>query len=118
MPLLNRNQILNAHDLKTEDVPVPEWMAGGTVRVRGLSAAERVKIAQRSMNADGQVDNQQALDLLVLIPVLCCVDEAGQPLFGEQDIEALGQKDGAPLQRIMETALRLSQIDVDDLKKD
>jgi len=118
MALLNRSQILQADDLKTEDVPTPEWFPDGEVRVRGLSAAERVKIAQRSMNGSGQVDSQQALDLLILIPVLCCVDSTGQPLFSEGDVEALGKKDGAPLQRIMETALRLSQIDVDDRTKD
>jgi hypothetical protein len=118
MPLLNRSQILQADDLKTEDVTTPEWLAGGAVRVRGLSASERVKIAQRSMNSAGQVESQQALDLLILIPVLCCVDDGGQPLFTEGDVEALGKKDGAPLQRIMEAALRLSQIDVEDLKKD
>jgi hypothetical protein len=36
---LTRDAILQAPDLQGEDVAVPEW--GGTVRVRGLSGAQR-----------------------------------------------------------------------------
>jgi len=36
---LNKEQILRADDLKTEEVDVPEW--GGSVRVRVLTGTER-----------------------------------------------------------------------------
>lgn len=39
MAYLNRQQILEANDLPTEDVPTPEW--GGTVKVKTLNGLER-----------------------------------------------------------------------------
>jgi hypothetical protein len=115
MPALNRQQILAARDISTRVIEVPEW--GGEVRIRGLNGAERVKIAQRSMDANGQVSSENALDLMILIPALCLIDDDDRPMFTEDDVAALSEKNGDVLQRIMSAVLELSDIQLDELKK-
>ena len=47
--LLNRSAILDAEDLKHEDVEVAAW--GGTVRVRMMTGAERDEFRQMAAGA-------------------------------------------------------------------
>lgn len=114
--LLSREQILGAADLASEIVDCPEW--GGQVRVRALSAADRLEIARRVMGENGEPDDKRALDLSIIIPAWCIIDENGQRLFGEADVQALGEKSGVPLQRITEAVQRLSGMDTAATKKD
>ena len=46
----------------------------------------------------------------------CCKDDAGQPIFKPDDVEALGKKQAAILERIVNVCQRLSgftQADID-----
>ena len=105
--LLTRAQILAVHDLQSEDVPVPEW--GGTVRVRGLTAAERLEVTRQITTPDGEVDRGLTLALQIRIPFLCMIGDDGQRLFvDEADVTALGQKSPAALDRVLAVAQRLS----------
>jgi len=117
MTRLTRDLILQADDLKREVVPVPEWGADGEVLVRALTAADRVELSRSALNAAGEMQTAQTLDLMLTIPARCVIDEAGQRLFTDADLQALGQKSAVPLQRIMETALRLSALDIAEAKK-
>jgi hypothetical protein len=51
MSILAKDFILQASDIATEEVAIPEW--GGTVKVRGLSGAERNECEQSVVDADG-----------------------------------------------------------------
>ena len=110
MPLLTRVQILAANDMPFEDVPVPEWGgAEACVRVRGLNAKEFIEITRSIMTDEGQVDNALSMDLTITVPFMCLVDETGQRLFtDEKDVELLGLKSKAALERVMDVAKRLS----------
>jgi hypothetical protein len=109
MLLLSREQILAANDLQFEDVPVPEWGDGACVRVRGLNAKERIEISKSIMGEDGQVDSALSLDLTIIVPFMCMVDDQGRRLFTDQaDVERLGAKSTAALQRVMDVAKRLN----------
>ena len=113
--LLSREEILGAGDIQRERVAVPEWGEGGEVLVSGLSAADQLEMAQYSLDgADGQ---RESLELMIKIPARCIVDADGQRVFSDDDVALLGQKSRAPLQRIMETAMRLSALDVEESKK-
>ncbi len=104
---LTRDQILSAKDLRVTVVEVPEW--GGAVRVRGLSARERLDITRQITSADGQIDRAKTLDLQITIPFLCMVDDDNQRLFTDQaDVTALGEKSTAALDRVFAEAQRLS----------
>jgi hypothetical protein len=115
MAILTRKQILAAQDRQPETVAVPEW--GGEVQVRGLSGRERGQYelwaTSSKINKAGKlIQGDATLDLVAMVRVrlisLCIVDEAGIRLFGDADIEALADKDSAPIERVFDVAARLS----------
>jgi hypothetical protein len=121
MAYVSREQILNADDLKTETVAVPEW--GGDVLVRGLTAKERDDYEASLMSQQSgksptlKYDNIRAK--LVQKSIVDPVDMK-TPVFTVADIEALGKKSGQAIDRIFGVAQRLSgitQADTDELEK-
>jgi hypothetical protein len=112
---LDRDAILKAAALKTEDVPVPEW--GGSVLVRELRARERDEweaslAVQRGRQMVPDVSNMRAKLAARII-----VGADGEPLFTQQDVAALGELSAAPLDRIFEVASRLSGLNPADLEE-
>jgi hypothetical protein len=108
-------QILAAQDITYEPVDVPEW--GLKVFVKGLTGTERddfeASIRQMRPTADRKSmepvlipDNMRSKML-----VKCLVDEQGQRIFTDQQINALGAKNGAVLDRLHDVASRLSGMD-------
>ncbi len=105
-PLLTREQILEAVDVGEELVAVPEW--GGTVRVVGLTGDERDAFeAQLVSERQGKthIDLRQVRAKLAAAAVR---DEAGVRIFSQADVDALGRKSAAALQRVFKVAQRLS----------
>lgn len=100
--ILTKQQILSADDLKRETVKVKEW--GGEVIVRALSGIERDAFEQ-SLVRDGKTELTNVRAKLV---ARCCVDEAGNRLFEDHEIEALGLKSSRALERISKVAQRLN----------
>jgi len=117
---LNRDTILGVSDLQTEKVDVPEW--GGDVIVRGLTGEERdaYEASRRQVRNAGTPhaevvfiqDNARASLL-----VKCLVDEHGERLFTDRDAPALGQKNGAVLDRLFDVASRLSGMSDEEAEK-
>jgi hypothetical protein len=119
MALLKRDQILAATDRPTEEVDVPEW--GGSVLVMGLTGRGRDEYfatltKQRPMGGgriQSFMDNENATAKLV---ARCIVDpETKEPMFTQQDVHALGEMDGAALDRVFTVAQRLSGLSDEDL---
>lgn len=112
MALLNKDQILGADDLPTEDVEVPEW--GGTVRVRGLTGTERdrFEVQVSAARKDGK-----EVDIRATYAGRCMVDEGGKRLFTDKELAALGRKSGAALDRIFDVVRRLSGMTDGKLKE-
>ena len=119
MPYLTKAQILEAPDLRYEDVDVSEW--GGVVRVRGMTGTERDAFeasiigSRESGNVQITTDNIRAK-----LAARCIVNEQGVRLFSDAEIADLGRKSAQALTRVFEVAQRLSgltQGDVDDLAK-
>lgn len=114
LKLLSRDAILGADDRATEDVDVPEW--GGAVRVRALSGIERdhYMASLYTMKPNGQggmeiasmnLDGSQAR-----LVSLAAIDDAGERLFSEADVLALGEKNGVALERVYTKASKLSRL--------
>lgn len=117
MALLNHSEILSADDLKTEDVAVPEW--GGTVRIKALTGTERDEFEQSLMEVkkDGSVKSQRA-NVRARLVAKVIVNEAGELIFNNADIPALGRKSAAALDRVATAAQRLnafSDADIEEL---
>lgn len=113
--ILNRDQILQAQDLVTETVNVPEW--GGSVLVRAMTGEERDQYEASVVEQKGKdtkVNMRNARAKLVAISV---VDESGEKLFTQADVAALGKKSAAALQRVFNAAMKMSGISEDDLKE-
>lgn len=113
MTLLTREQILEADDLKSEVVPVPEWK--GSVRVRTMPGTVRDAYeVEASRDRDAAVANMRAG-----LVARCIVNELGVQLFTARDIEALGKKSGVALDRVARVAQRLNRMsdkDIEELK--
>lgn len=119
MALLSRDQILTAQDIPTEDVDVAEW--GGTVRVRGLSGAERdafeASITGSQASKKGQSRQLRLDNLRARFVAMSIVDDAGVRVFSDADIKALGGKSAAALERVYEVGQRLSGLSDDDVEE-
>lgn len=113
--LLTRDAILGASDIKAEEVSVPEW--GGTVRVRGLTAAQRDVFESKAIQMRGKDVNVNMAGVRAEIASMAIVDESDTPLFTSKDIKELGTKSGAALDRVFEAAIRLSGIGEEDVEE-
>jgi hypothetical protein len=102
--ILNRTTILAADDVKTQLVSVPEW--GGSVYVSSMTGAMRDAWEQMLVK-DGASNIENARAKLLVVSV---VDEGGNRVFSDADIDALGQKSASALNRLALVAQKLSRI--------
>lgn len=118
MNLLTKAGILAANDLKTEDVDVPEW--GGTVRVRSFTGRERDAFEAGMVRGDGKDRKVDLTNMRARLVGLTVIDEAGQRLFTDEEVDLLGAKSGAALDRVFAVAQKLNGLsgaDVEELTK-
>ena len=108
-----RDAILAADDLPRVEVQTPEWAPFGvpTVFVRGLTAAERDDYEQSltERTPDGSVRakaKQSNLRASFVVRVL--VDADGERIFTDRDVDALGKKNAAVIDRLWDEARELS----------
>lgn len=119
MALLNRTDILNADDLVTEDIPVPEW--GGEVRIRMLTGKERddFEASIVEMRKDGtqkrNMDNFRAR-LVALCVIVPSGPDAGRQMFVTADIKQLGSKSSKALQRVFNACQALNAVSDEDVE--
>lgn len=112
--MLNRETILQAQDLKTVDLDVPEW--GDTIRLRMLTSVERFAVNDVAM-VDGKFDAAKFQSTLI---ELTAVDETGARLFQPGDSSALAAKSAAAISRVFAAASKLNGLNgaaVDDAEK-
>lgn len=116
--LLSKDLILGLDDSQYEDVYIPEW--NGHVRVRGLNGTERDAFEASVVIGKGGNKDVNILNIRAKLVVKACIDENGQRLFSDQDVQALGQKSAVALNRLFAVAQRLSgltEADVQELGK-
>jgi hypothetical protein len=106
-----KDLILQADDLPTRCLHIPEWKT--TVRIRTLTGGERDRF-------EGRQARDPYTDVRARLAVLCMVDEDGRNLFSEEDIPALSAKSSKALDRIFAASVQLNGIskqDLEELKK-
>ncbi len=110
---LSKEDILEAQDIQTDTVDVPEW--GGTVHVRALNAVERGKLD--NLGAQARLDGTAQLeDMHVMTVQMGVIDDDGQRVFSEDDIPELREKAAAPMERISERIWEMSGISEEDVE--
>jgi hypothetical protein len=117
MSLSLKETILGARDRTVRPVSVPEWPGTeGKLFLRTLSGAEREEYESwAKVNAKGS-----GLTVLGKFLSLVLVDPAGQPVFSEEDIPLLRQKNSSVILRLTDEAQQLNRLaaeDVEDLRK-
>jgi len=120
MAYLTREQILNtAGKLQREEVPVPEW--GGSVLVRELTAEERdayeasifqAREVNNKIKVEWSRDNTKAK-----LACRCIISEAGESLFSQEDVDALGRLSATALNRVVDVIQRLSAMTSKDIEE-
>ena len=113
MKILTREEILSFDDSKLEKVSVPEW--GGDVFVRMMNGNERDAYEEWCTSV-----KRSLIGVRGRLAALCIVDEKGVRLFSDDDIESLGEKSAAALERIVSAAMKLNAVsdgDIEELTK-
>ncbi len=118
---LGRDAILKASALRTEEVKVPEWADPGTgsdvVLVRELRGRERDEWeASLSVQRGGQFVRDVA-NMRAKLAARVIVGEDLEPLFSQQDVNALGELSAAALDRVFDVASRLSGLNPGDVEE-
>jgi hypothetical protein len=113
--LLTRQEILSIRDIRTEIVFVPEW--GGAVKIKAMTGKERDAWETALFQIDGKDVKMNKENLRAKLVALTVVDEAGQRLFTEADVEALGSKSASALDRVYQASQKLSGLTPDDIKE-
>ena len=117
MALLSKEDILGINDRKFVEVAVPEW--GGSVLVRSLTGRERDEFEASTVETKGNKASQNFVNFRARLVSLCIVDENKQRMFKTRsEIDALGNKSVAALQRVFNKCQELNGLsdeDVDEL---
>lgn len=111
-----RDQILAISDLPTEEVIVPQW-GGMKVWVRGLTAYERDAFEADNITGRGKNRDVNLRGIRARLVALCAVDENGERIFSNDDVEALGGKSSAAVGRLFDVASRLNGISESDVEE-
>lgn len=119
MDLLTGDEILNANDMAYEVVSVPEWSNGRTdkVRVKALTASERDDFESAMIVGKGKNQHVSTKDIRAHLVSRTVVDKNGVTVFSKRQIEALGKKSAAAMDRVYEVAARLSKITQEDVEE-
>ena len=105
--ILNKTQILEALDLKSEAVDVPEW--NGSVLVRTMTGADRdafeasLIVTQLDGTRKPNMTNMRAK-----LVALTVVDDSGSLVFGVSDVDRLALKSASALERVFTAAQRIN----------
>jgi len=111
---LSKDQILNFDDNVIEKVDCPEW--GGSVFVKNMSGLSRDTFESEFAETDKAI----LPNIRAKLACLTVCDSEGILLFDYEDVEKLGQKSCAPLDRIFDVSMRINKIsasDVEELEK-
>jgi hypothetical protein len=106
---------LAAVALPTETVPVPEL--GGVVTVRGLSAADRDAFEKSMWVKKGKTRDLNMANIRARLVALCVVDEQGERMFQDADVDALGQVRADVIDRLFGVSQRLSGLGDTDVEE-
>jgi hypothetical protein len=115
MPLLTKQQIIDADDLETVEVEVPEW--GGSVLVRPLTAKQRGQFTATLVDQRQGGRTLRLQDIQIRLCGLSIVDQDGKRMFSDTELAILGGKSSAALQHVFEVAQRLSGLSEEQVEE-
>ena len=114
MTLLSKSAILSVNDLQTEDVDVPEW--GGAMRVRSFNGRERGAFEASMVRDEGKDRKVDLTHMRARLVGLTVIDVGGLRLFTDDEVDLLGAKSGAALDRVFVIAQKLNGLSGADVR--
>lgn len=123
MALLSREDVLNAEDIQREIVPVPEWAPPkmdkdeAELLVRGLTAQQYIGMGFDLRGDNDTVDPEKMKSMMPMVVAMGVIDEEGKRVFSDKDINVLGEKSFAPVERLSAKILELSGISTKEAEK-
>ena len=118
MTVLTRDVLLGATTPPVEEVNIPEL--GGMVRVRGMTGGERDAFEASCLTGRGRKRDFNMKNVRAKMVAFCCIDDAGNRLFSDGDLEGLGAIRADVLDKLFSAAQRLSGMrdeDVEELER-
>jgi hypothetical protein len=116
MGLANKESILNSIDWDYDEFDVPGW---GTVRIRALSAKERLEFSQLAEEANHTQEN--GFVFLAKVVMASIVDENGSSVFDKNaDPQQLLGKNWNRIKTVADRILKFNGMDgeaIEDLEK-
>jgi hypothetical protein len=98
-----RDKILQAKDITSEKMKVPEW--GVTIEIRSMNGTQRAKLMRDAYDPNTE---QVDWDYASLVIAAAYDPKTEEPIFSQEDHSALNEKHGGVLERIAMVVLRLS----------
>lgn len=116
MAFLSFDDIMAADDMKTQVVPVPEW--GGEVMIRMLAGYERDAFEQSlSKIRNGKVESNRDNFRARLAAEVLINKDGSKMITTRRQVEMLGRKSVAGLERIVDAATELNSMSEKDVEK-
>ena len=115
---LSAADILAVDDLNMESVAVPEWH--GTVFLRPMTSTERDDYEAEALSFasdDSEAKKKFLKNFRARHVAKCLVDEDGNRLFEEDQVEALGKKSARAMQRLFDRFQKINAISAEDQKE-
>lgn len=108
--LLKRADILKKRPPRFAEVPTDEWEEGSAVRVARMDfdSQEIWELAQTQLGYSEGKESDQLRGVRTKIIARCIVDEHNAPEMTEADVDALAAEDAAPMKRIWNAILALT----------
>jgi len=113
--LLSRDDILAVDDRKYDTVSCPEW--GGDVRLRSITGRQRDAYEASVIQTNGNDRKVNLRNVRAKLIILCAVGEDGHALFTGDDLNALGGKNAAPIERLFDACRKLAGMSPEDVDK-
>ena len=111
-----RDKILTADDLRREPLTLERWCV--TVYVRELTGTERAEYETLLIENKDQPMAERIRNMRDSLIALTTVNEAGERVFNSDDIEELGKKNAAELERVYDLSMTINRLDEKDIEAD
>ena len=108
--------LTSANDRKREDVPMPEFGEGAVIPVWAMTARERTAFERQFATSNGKTVDARLQEFRERLLVASCRTDDGQPMFTLEDVAAIGSKDAAIVERLVNAAQRLSGFTQQDIE--
>lgn len=115
MSILTKDDILDCNDLESIEIEVPEW--GGSVIVSTMTGTARDNYESSIIKMVAGKAETDLYNIRAKLLASCLVDAEGNRLFDDDDIERLGMKSSAALERIFIVAQKLNAVTDEDIEE-